>query len=197
MENKKKLSPYKIALIVLLVAVLGVGVYGTVIGIKATIKDKEEENPTTTTMPLSVSGAEKSFKNGRFSITLTSDFKEKENEAVHANYICDGVEVLVFRETFEDYPENKNLTIEEFLNSRIAENGDVNAELAKDSNGLYYAEFLYSGSGRVQRYNVYAYKTEDSCWLVYFIYGKRHTDELLPYVEKWASSVEISESIIF
>ncbi len=194
MENKKKLSPFKIALIILLVAVLGVGVYGTVIGIKATIKDKKNDNPTTTTMPLSVSGAEKSFKNGRFSITLTSDFKEKEDSALEAFYSTDGVEVFVLKESFEDYPTSKNMTVEEYLKSLIIMNGDVNAELLKDSNGLYYAEYLYSGSGKVQRYNVYAFKTDDAFWTVDFIYPKRYTEKMIPYVEKWASTVEISQS---
>jgi hypothetical protein len=194
MENEKKISPFKIALAILLVAVLGVGVYGTIIGIKATIKDNKEESPTTTTMALSVGGAEKTFKNGRFSITLTSDFKEKEDSALEAFYSTDGAEVLVLKESFEEYPESKNLTVEEYLNRLIMMNGDVNAEILEDSNGVYYVEYLYSGSGKVQRYSAYAFKTDDAFWTVDFIYPKRYTEKMIPYVEKWASTVEISDA---
>ncbi len=189
----KRLVP-KIIVAIVLVAVVGMGVYGTIYGIKEEIRDKEiQENVTTTKAPvIKMEGKEKAFTENGVKITLTDKFEIKKDSAVDAGFVAEGIEIYFFNETFEEYPEDKDLTVEEYLKDLAEINGE-DPESIKEEDGLYYFEYMYDSGKKLDAYVVTAYKHTDGFFIANFITSNSDAIAFKEHIMKWAKTVEIVE----
>ncbi len=191
MKSLKKINPKKMVAAVLLVAIIGAGVYGTSVGIKEKIEDKKLENSVTTTEApvITIKGREKVFTENGVKITLTDRFEIKEDSAIDAGFTAQGVEIYFFNETFEDYPEDRELTVPEFLKS-LAEMNGKDPESIKEEDGLYYFEYMYDTGKKLDAYVVTAYKHNDGFLIANFITANADAMAYKEHIIKWAKSVE-------
>lgn len=186
----KRLVP-KIIVAILLIAVVGMGVYGTIYGIKEKIRDKEnKENTTTTVKPvIYMEGKDKTFTENGVKIVLTDRFEVKEDSAIDAGFVAEGIEIYFFNETFADYPEDKDLTVEEFLKDLAEINGE-DPESIKEEDGLYYFEYMYDSGKKIDAYVVAAYKHENGFLIANFITASADAIAYKEHILKWAKTVE-------
>lgn len=189
----KRLVP-KIIVAILLIAVVGMGVYGTIYGIKEEIRDKEnKENTTTTVKPvIYMEGKDKTFTENGVKIVLTDRFEVKEDSAIDAGFVAEGIEIYFFNETFADYPEDKDLTVEEYLKDLAEINGE-DPESIKEEDGLYYFEYMYDSGKKIDAYVVTAYKYENGFLIANFITASADAIAYKEHILKWAKTVEIVE----
>lgn len=190
-KNLKKINPKKAIAGVLLLAIVGAGVYGTTVGIKGTIEDKKlQENVTTTKTPvITVKGREKTFTENGVKITLTDRFEIREDSTIDAGFTANGIEIYFFNETFEEYPEDKALTVSEFLKDLAEMNGE-DPESIKEEDGLYYFEYMYDTGKKLDAYVVTAYKHDDGFLIANFITANADALAYKEHIIKWAKTVE-------
>lgn len=189
--NYKRLVP-KIIVAILLVAIIGMGVYGTIYGIKEEIRDKEIQENITTTEPsvIKMDGKEKVFTENGIKITLTEDFEIFEDPAIDAGFVADGVEVYIINDTFEDNSEFKDYTEIEYAEYLIGMNTDVSVEIKEIDDDVYLEYLFNSEKGYLQAYVVKVSKEKDGFLLSNFI--TKNTDALAykEFIMKWAKSIE-------
>lgn len=189
----KKLVP-KIIVAILLVAVVGMGVYGTIYGIKEKIRDKEiQENVTTTKTPvIKMDGKEKVFTENGIKATLTEDFEVFDDSAIDAGFVAEGVELYLFKETFEDFPEYVGLSELEYA-KKLAEINGEDPESVKEENGLVYFEYLYDSTKEIDAYVVSVYSYDDGFLIANFITSNSDAIAYKEHILKWAKSIEVVE----
>jgi hypothetical protein len=187
----KRLVP-KIIVAILLIAVVGLGVYGTVYGIKEKIREKEyKENTTTTVKPvIYMEGKDKTFTENGIKITLTEDFEIFEDPAIDAGFVADGIEVYIIKDSFEDFPEYKDYSEIEYAKHLIEMNGDISVE-TKEIDDDVYLEYLFdSEKGIIQAYVVKVSKESDCFLLSNFITSSADAIAYKEHILKWAKTVE-------
>lgn len=188
--DKKMIS--RIIIGVLLVALVGVGIYGTVLGIKDTVKQKQHQEDTTeaTTQEFPIKGAEKVFEYGDMKITLTEDFQVLEEEGEPYGYAAQGIKIYIDEETNGEFPENKGLTLEEYAKKMVELNKRKVEEIVYEDN-YCHVTYLFGGSGIVERYTVCMYEGVDGFWIVHFITSNKSAQAYKSHIMKWADSVVI------
>lgn len=188
--NKK--TVFKIILWVLLAALVAVGIYGTVLGIKDNVEQKQKEENTTeaTTKAFPLTGTEKTFEYENMKITLTEDFEVFEDPVIDIGYVAQGIKIFISKESFEDFPETKGLTLQEYAKQLVENNGEDPDKIVFED-GFCYCNFLYNGSGQVESYTVCMYEDTDGFWIAHFITSYKSADAYEANILKWAKSVVI------
>lgn len=186
----KRLVP-KIIVAIVLVAVIGMGVYGTIYGIKEEIRDKEIQDNTTTTKPpvIEMNGKEKAFTENGIKATLTEDFEIFKDSAIDAGFVAEGVELYLFKETFEDFPEHEGLSELEFA-KKLAEINGEDPESVKEEDGLVYFEYLYDSTKEIDAYVVSVYSYDDGFLIANFITSNSDAIAYKEHILKWAKTIE-------
>ncbi len=187
----KRLVP-KIIVAIVLVAVIGMGVYGTIYGIKEEIRDKEIQDNTTTTKPpvIEMNGKEKAFTENGIKITLTEDFEIFEDPAIDAGFVADGIEVYIIKDSFEDFPEYKDYSEIEYAKHLIEMNGDVSVETKEIDDDVYLEYMFDSEKGIIQAYVVKVSKESDCFLLSNFITASADAIAYKEHILKWAKTIE-------
>lgn len=189
-ENKKPIG--KIILSILLVIVIGVGVFGTIIGIKDAIRERKrnESINNTTTEKIKLSKDAKEFSTPKFSITLTEDFEIFEDASIEIGCVSDGIEVFVFGDTFEDGSKESQMNATEYVKG-LAEGSEGNIKIG-EHNGVPYVEYMYQGENDevVKNYKVFCYKGEECFWMVHFITESNYSSVYKPYIFEWIKTIE-------
>lgn len=190
-KSLKKINPQKAVAVILLLVVIGFGIYGTVVGVKEKIQDKKLQGSITTTEPpvITVKGREKTFTENCVKITLTDRFEIREDSAIDAGFTATGIEIYFFNETFEDFPEYKELTLPEYL-KKLAEMNGEDPESIKEEDGVYYFEYMYDTGKKLDAYVVTAYKHEDGFLIANFITANADAIAYKEHIIKWAKTVE-------
>ena len=177
----KRLVP-KIIVAILLIAVVGMGVYGTVYGIKEKIREKDnKENTTTTVKPvIYMEGKDKTFTENGIKITLTEDFEIFEDPAIEAGFVADGIEVYIIK----DYSEI------EYAKHLIEMNGDISVETKEIDDDVYLEYIFDSEKGIIQAYVVKVSKESDCFLLSNFITASADALAYKEHILKWAKTIE-------
>lgn len=186
-----KISKGKIVLAVFLAIIIGIGVYGTFLGIKDTVeqKEKEEQYLQTTTEEFVLSAEEKEFSCDKFSITLTEDFEVFEDSAIEVGAVCEGIEVFVLADEFENDSKISEMSPEEYV-QELAQS-DETVEI-KQYNGIPYAEYVYRGedNGILKEYKVFCYKGENCFWMLHFITNTKYLNRYESHIFEWIETVD-------
>ncbi len=141
---------------------------------------------------------EKKFEKAGLTITLTSQFTEKENVQFTANYVSNKIIVTTVKETFDSfkklgykpetmttktYAELMQTTYKSFYNSA----SDISEE-----NGV--SSFIYENDalGKDYTYIWYGFKGPDAFWGVTFGCEKNNFEKLENEMRGYAKTVEIS-----
>lgn len=189
-NNKKPIG--KIVLAIFLAVVIGIGVYGTIIGIKSAVKDKKYKDSinNTTTEEIKLSKKEKVFSCDNFRISLTEDFEVFEDSAVEVGCTAEGIEVYVFGDTFEAESKESLMSGMEYIKS-LAEGSEGNTKIS-EHNGVPFAEYIYQGENdeTVKNYKVFCYKGENCFWMVHFITERDYVSVYKPYIFEWIKTIE-------
>ena len=125
------------------------------------------------------------------SITVAESFivDVHERELHTALYTPDSC-VLISVERFEDYPELEHMSTVDYCEGIKSRNWNTTS-VVRVEDGLTY--FIYESKdylGDTHRYHLYAYKTEDSFWVVQFGSPIEKADYWEPCYRDWAKSVE-------
>lgn len=193
MKNDKK-PVGKIILAVVLVIVIGIGVYGTVIGLKDTIEHKRKVDKylnNETTEALQLSEKTKEFSCDGFSITLTEDFWDVEDSDSSLTCATDGIEVIVYGDEFDGNSKEFKMTADEYLKSLI--DSDDGSVIFKEIDGKLCAKYAFIGEGNgiFKEYQVFCYKGKSTFWMVHFITEEDYTDRCASYISEWIKTVEV------
>ena len=194
-ENKKTVSIGKKVLIVLLAIVVGIGVFGTIIGIKTAIEEKRYSDSLNNieTEKIKLSRKEKVFSIKNFSITLTEDFGDFEDidfQEDEIGCVANGIEFYVRPEYFEADSKESKMTAMEFVES-IAVGFEGNVKIS-ENNGVPLVEYKYKGEDDdiVKDYKVFCYKGEECFWMVNFMIESHYTQFYKPYIFECVETIE-------
>ena len=124
-----------------------------------------------------------------FSITLTDEFEEFDEEYFDAAYSTDEVAVLVLNEKYSVYPELRSISAKEYAELFI-EIHELTAKV-KQNGGLTFVEYSAKGSdGETYRFVSYIYKGDKSFYLVQFGVLAENYADYSELISEWAKTVE-------
>ena len=186
----KSISPKKAISVALLVAVVGAGVYGTIVGIKEKIEDKKlQESVTTTETPaITIKGNEKVFTENGVKITLTDRFEIFEDPEIVAGFVAEGIEIYIVNDTFDEVPEFKDYTEYEFAQYLLK--GDDTSKITEIDGDVYIEYIFDSDKGIIQAYVVKVSKISNGFLLSHFITNNADAMAYKEHIIKWAKSIE-------
>lgn len=137
----------------------------------------------------------KTFYADGIQITLTEAFSEVEEEGFHACYGTLDTAVFVVREGFDTLEGLEDLSVEEYGQLVLDNNGfDETFELM-DVDGLTVFEYVTTNEDNEDWYYLSSvYKSMDAFWLVQFACLEENTDSKIDYFIEWADSVAFGNS---
>ena len=130
---------------------------------------------------------DKVFKGAGIVITLTNEFVEKESElGFDAYFVSDYCGVVVLKEDFSLKAGMSDLTVEEYINNVIDNNGHKNIEPQCREDLWFYV----NSNGSTQIYS-YSFKGTDAFYIVQFICMMADVPILEEVFFSWAQSVKV------
>lgn len=133
----------------------------------------------------------KTFSKAGMSITLTSDFVEKEHVSFTVVYSSTESAVLVIKEEFslaQDFEGFDDLTLSEYC-QLVIDNNKINAEVKTD-NDLTYYENEYTANGKEYKYFCPVLKSDDAFWFFQFYCEKGIYDKHADSFIEWTKSIK-------
>lgn len=134
----------------------------------------------------------KDFTKAGMTITLTSDFTEKDLVNQTAYYTSETVIVTALKEEKSLFEEaNINIdTLTEYA-ELVIENNNANSTVTEENGATY---FIYEAEANGKEFKYYAsvFKTDDAFWLVQFACEKDDFDSNKTQFAEYASSVKFS-----
>ena len=132
-------------------------------------------------------GADKDFSVAGMTITLTSQFTEKDMMGQTKYYQSLRAVVTVLKEGFEDLGGAQDWTLTKYTQAVLKAN-NLKSGITE---GEKYYSFTYEKSLNGQDYYYFAttHKASDAFWLIQFGCLKSEKDKYQPKFEKWADSV--------
>lgn len=130
---------------------------------------------------------DKEFVSEDMSITLTKGFNEQYATGYESVFVSKNVDVLVFKNSFEKFGKD-NLTAAEYAKA-VMDNAKVDSEIITEAGLCYFSYDKELKNGEEYTYFVYAYRSDDAYWHIYFVVGKSNADNYSDDIEKWAGSV--------
>ncbi|MBE7092708.1 MAG: hypothetical protein E7365_05980 [Clostridiales bacterium] len=132
---------------------------------------------------------EKVFAKENFSITLTEQFSEIEEENFFACYDSNIAAVFVIKESFEEYPDLKSYPLDSY--AELVLDSSAPEQQLKNEDGLCYFEYVWLNDAEniVYHYNAYIFKTTDAYWIVNIASPNENYDDLKDEIKTWAKSI--------
>ena len=132
-------------------------------------------------------GAPKTFSKAGMSITLTSQFVEKEYVTQTACYESPSVIVFALKEEFSMAPGVSGWSLSQYASTTISVN-NLDCEYEISESGYAYFEYEKELSGNQYAYLATCYKGEDSFWLIQFACFtknyKQYKEQMIKYAER-------------
>lgn len=130
------------------------------------------------------------FTGNGIRITLTSEFKETQMNNYTNCYDSSDVAVFMIKEEFALIDGFEDLTLEEYGEAVMQNNGYSSNEL-KTVDGLtgFEYDFQNPDTSDSYRFYTYIYKSDDAFWMVQFVTLDENIDEYGPKITEWAKSV--------
>jgi len=130
---------------------------------------------------------DKVFKHSGITITLTNEFVEKDSElGFDAYFVSEYCGVVVLKEEFFLKEGMSDLTIEEYVDHVIDNNGHKNVEPQYKDGLCFYS----NRNGSTQVYS-YAFKGSDAFYIVQFLCMTSDVPILEEMFFQWAQSIEV------
>lgn len=141
-----------------------------------------------TTGLLGASGEAKDFEVNGMQITLTDEFRKQGASGFTAGYGSKDVAVLVLEEEFSLQAGFGDLTLQEYAQLVLKNNGY--SSQIKTENGVTYFEYEATVStGETYHYIAATYKGPDAFWLIQFATEKSDAAAYRDQIFTWAKSV--------
>lgn len=136
--------------------------------------------------------SDKEFSKAGMTITLTSNFVEKEHVSQTAYYESTTSIVTVLKESFSSVSGFKDYTLEQYTDAVLKANG-LKAEITKYDDKEYYS-FTYEKNinGKDFYYFATTFKGPDAFWLIQFACTTSNKDRFQANFVKWADSVKFA-----
>ncbi len=132
-------------------------------------------------------GEPKDFSKNGFKITLTDKFTEEKSKAgFDPYYVSLFCGVCVLKEEFTEENGLADLSLEQYINDVISNNGHTDIQ-PQTKGGLWY----YVKDDATRRDYSYSYKGTDAFWVVQFICETRYVSVLEDTIQAFAESVEV------
>ena len=137
-------------------------------------------------------GGEKTFSKAGMSITLTTQFVEKEYVSQTVCYESPTVIVFALKEEFSLAPQVSGWSISKYASTTISVN-NLNCEYVIAEGGYAYFEYEKSVSGNEYTYFATCHKAEDAFWLIQFACFTKNYQKMKDDMVKYANSVAFGE----
>ena len=172
-ENRKK--SVKKGLIVFIVSLL----VGFACGFAVTYIIRSSKKPV-----------EKAFSSNGITIVLTSEFDEVDVPQMTAAFGSEKVVVYAIRESFELADWLAGLSLAEYGDIVMENNGKPGLTL-KTAGGLTYFDYDFNNTSANEEYRYYTflYKADDAFWIVQFVTRVSDVGEYFDKIITWANSV--------
>lgn len=132
---------------------------------------------------------EKTFEKAGMSITLTSEFVEKEIVSQTVYYESRSVIVMALKEEFSAYPGVADYSLERYTNMTISGNNlDAQYQQREGQNYLYFS-YQRSSSGKTFYYLATTHKMSDAFWLIQFACVAEDKDKYSEQFLQWADTI--------
>ena len=131
---------------------------------------------------------DKTFSKDSISIVLTTAFAEKEQDIYTAVYDSVRAAVYIQKEEFELAEGFSDLSLQEYAQLVIDNNG-IDSEIS-GIDGLTYFVYERESEGKTGKTRACVYKSDDAFWLIHFACDIKDYDGLSESITKWAKSVE-------
>ena len=133
---------------------------------------------------------EKTFTANGLTIVLTNEFGEVDVPQRTAAFASEKVAVYALRESFELADWLEGLSLSEYGDIVMENNGKPGLQL-KTEKGLTYFEYDFNNTAVNEEYRYYTflYKANDAFWVIQFVTQVSDTDEFFNRIITWASSV--------
>lgn len=174
LANRRKSSNK--GLIVLAVALVAGLVMGFIIGLACTVG--------------SLFGPE-TFAGEGYSITLPGSFYEIEDDTFHAVYQSSNAIVMLYEETFAEYPSIENATPRSY--ARIMKNNTSypTTDITDTEDGLVYFDYTATTEEFDFTYRVFVFKGPESFWTVQITTPTEDMAGMEAKIMEWARSFEM------
>ena len=130
---------------------------------------------------------EKVFQEAGMQITLTTEYRKFEAQNQTVAYTTKDRALFALKEAFSAVPELEPLTLEEYGNLVLKNNGLEGTSKIIEENGLTYFEYQSQGN----YYMAVIYKSQDAFWLVQF---STRMEDAVVYKEEFVAS---AKTVIF
>ncbi len=139
---------------------------------------------------------EEVFTKDGFSITLTSEYREREYENYFVSYDSKNILVAVIKEPFSAFDDFKNYTLEQYaeLMKLNCTKDTVTPSDVTEKDGVTYFEYSYfNKEGESYKYLTAMYKGDDAFWTVQFATSLSDYEGFKLQMLEFAKSVKVTE----
>ena len=136
-------------------------------------------------------GRERVFSSDEMSITLNEGFDEYSLKNYEAVYASKNVEILVFKNSFEDFGSSL-LSATEFARAVLLNNKELSCEVTTKDGIAFYSYDQTLSNGEEYSYFVYTYKSDSAYWQFYFAVEKGKAKRYADDIAEWAGSVKFN-----
>ena len=174
LANRRKSSNK--GLIVLVVAMVAAFFVGGIIGVASTRG--------------SLFGSE-TFAGDGYSITLPGNFYEVEDDTFHAVYQSGSAVVMLYEETFTDYPTLQNTTPRYYARLMKDNVSYPSTDITETEDGLVYFDYTADVGNYDFTYRVFVFKGSESFWTVQISTPTEDMAGMEAKIMEWARSFEL------
>lgn len=132
---------------------------------------------------------EKTFEKAGMSITLTTDFVEKDIVSQTVYYESRKAIVTALKEEFTSFPGAADYTIERYTDLTISGNNLDSQAYSREGQAYMYFSYQRSVSGKTYYYLATTHKMSDAFWLIQFACMADDKDKYIEQFLKWADTV--------
>lgn len=154
----------------------------------------DESRPIYNTETWTDEAKPKMFVTSDMHIILNENFTSSDMKGFEACYVSQKITVFVVKETFKDYPELKDISLQEYIKKIVEANKIENSETVEENGKTYFiSEHKNSKTEESETYYGYVFKTEYEFWFIQF--GAK-TSDIEPYIDDiktWADSIEFGQ----
>lgn len=133
---------------------------------------------------------EKVFEKSGMSITLSTDFIEKDHISYTCIYDSKNIAVYTLKEEFSMLNVDSEYLLDDYAELVILANQLEDSEVMHKDN-LTYFTYEKSANGKDVSFYAFVFKGNDAFWLIQFACEQKNTDKLEQDIFKYASTVTI------
>ncbi len=168
----RKINVKKLVAIILCSALVGLAIgFGLTEGVYALLGLQEE-----------------SFDTGEMTIRLNQNFAEQIIPGYEGVFVSRDVDVIIIKNSFDEV-KSSSMTATEYARALLADQRVFDSECVTKGSLTSFIYTAEAKDGKEYRYHLYAFKTDDAYWHIYFVIRESRADLYANKVSEWAESV--------